>query len=252
MLDANGITAENRFVILETPLIDGMLPSDAYQPVRDWLTETATRTDRRVAVLSQTMSGVLDTFKSRVPAMAAHVEAQVVLRAELRRTAEASYERAFAEANADLKNGTLLTGEVLARWQDCVVGDGVLQQHAPSGIAAPATVHVLGGAVRDGHDERFDRRTQRRVERRVVRRAPARALALHGGLRGLAAAARPQVAADHAVLPARQHLAGEQSAVLQAGVRFAEGPLVGGLRGPPQLRAQHDLRHHVGGHGRDP
>ena len=122
MLDANGIAAENRFVILETPLIDGMLPPDAYQPVRDWLTETATRSDRRVAVLSQTMSGVLDTFKSRVPAMAAHVEAQVVLRAELRRTAEASYERAFAEANAGLKNGTLLTGEVLARWQDCVVG----------------------------------------------------------------------------------------------------------------------------------
>ncbi len=122
MLDANGIAAENRFVILETPLVDGMLPTDAYQPVRDWLADTATRSDRRVAVLSQTMSGVLDTFKSRVPAMAAHVEAQVVLRAELRRTAEASYERAFAEANAGMKNGTLLTGEVLARWQDCVVG----------------------------------------------------------------------------------------------------------------------------------
>ena len=122
MLDANGIAAENRFVILETPLIDGMLPHDAYQPIRDWLADTATRSDRRVAVLSQTMSGVLDTFKSRVPAMAAHVEAQVVLRGELRRTAEASYEQAFAEANTGMKNGTLLTGEVLARWQDCVVG----------------------------------------------------------------------------------------------------------------------------------
>jgi energy-coupling factor transporter ATP-binding protein EcfA2 len=121
MLDANGIAAENRFVILETPLVDGMLPPDAYQPVRDWLADTATRSDRRVAVLSQTMSGVLDTFKSRVPAMAAHVEAQVVLSAELRRTAEAAYERAFAEASAGMKNGTLLTGEVLARWQDCVV-----------------------------------------------------------------------------------------------------------------------------------
>ncbi len=53
MLDANGIAAENRFVILETPLIDGMLPSDAYQPVRDWLADTAARSDRRVAVLSQ-------------------------------------------------------------------------------------------------------------------------------------------------------------------------------------------------------
>ncbi len=57
MLDANGIAAENRFVILETPLIDGMLPHDAYQPIRDWLADTAARSDRRVAVLSQTMFG---------------------------------------------------------------------------------------------------------------------------------------------------------------------------------------------------
>ena len=122
MLDANGIAAENRFVILETPLIEGILPPDAYQPVRDWLTDTATRSDRRVAVLSQTMSGVLDTFKARIPAIAGHVEAQVVLAGELRGTAEAAYERAFAELNAGLRDGTLLTGEVLARWQDCVAG----------------------------------------------------------------------------------------------------------------------------------
>ena len=137
MLNANGIAAENRFVILETPLVDGMLPTDAYQPVRDWLADTAARTDRRVAVLSQTMSGVLDTFKSRVPAMAAHVEAQVVLRAELRRTAETSYELAFAEADVGLKNGTLLTGEVLARWQDCVVG-GDLRPRRGGKPAKPA------------------------------------------------------------------------------------------------------------------
>src|SRR6266566_6257072 len=122
MLDANGIAAADRFVIQETPLIDGMLPPDAYQPVRDWLAYTAVRSDRRVAVLSQTMSGVLDTFKSRVPAVAAHVEAQVVLRAQLRRAAEAAYENAFTETSAGLKDGTLLRGEVLARWEDCVVG----------------------------------------------------------------------------------------------------------------------------------
>ncbi len=122
MLDANGIAAENRFVIMETPLIDGMLPPDAYQPVRDWLAEVAARSDRRVAVLSQTMSGVLDTFKTRVPAMAAHVEEQVIFSGQLRQTAEAAFERAYTEVNAGLKNGTLLTGEVVARWQDCVVG----------------------------------------------------------------------------------------------------------------------------------
>jgi len=122
MLDANGIGAADRFVIPEIPLIDGMLPPDAYQSVRDWLADTAARADRRVAVLSQTMSGVLDTFQTRVPAIAAHVEAQVVLRGELRRAAETAYENAFAEASTGMKDGTLLRGEVLARWEDCVVG----------------------------------------------------------------------------------------------------------------------------------
>ena len=68
------------------------------------------------------MSGVLDTFKTRVPAIAAHVEAQVVLAAELRGTAETAYAGAFAQAEAGLRDGALLTGEVLARWQDCLTG----------------------------------------------------------------------------------------------------------------------------------
>jgi energy-coupling factor transporter ATP-binding protein EcfA2 len=160
MLDANGIAAADRFVIQETPLIDGMLPSDAYQPVRDWLADTAARSDRRVAVLSRTMSGVLDTFKSRVPAIAAHVEAQVVLRAQLRRAAETAYENAFAEASAGLKDGTLLRGEVLARWEDCMVG-GELRPRRGGAKAAK-------GAARKG---------------KRARRGPSRSAALNAALR---------------------------------------------------------------------
>ena len=160
MLDANGIAAADRFVIQETPLIDGMLPTDAYQPVRDWLADTAARSDRRVAVLSRTMSGVLDTFKSRVPAIAAHVEAQVVLRAQLRRAAEEAYENAFAEASGGLKDGTLLRGEVLARWEDCIVG-GELRPRRGGAKAAK-------GVARKG---------------KRARRGPSRSAALNAALR---------------------------------------------------------------------
>jgi len=160
MLDANGIAAADRFVIQETPLINGMLPADAYQPVRDWLADTAARSDRRVAVLSRTMSGVLDTFKSRVPAIAAHVEAQVVLRGQLRRVAETAYQNAFAEASAGLKDGTLLRGEVLARWEDCMVG-GELRPRRGGAKAAK-------GAARKG---------------KRARRGPSRSAALNAALR---------------------------------------------------------------------
>jgi hypothetical protein len=118
MLDANGIQAENRFVIPETGLVDGYLPDDIFQPVRDWLEDTAKRADRRVAVLSQTMSGMLDTFKTRVPRLAAHVDAQVVLRTRLRRELETAYSTALGEFDEGTRGGRLLAGEVLARWQD--------------------------------------------------------------------------------------------------------------------------------------
>ena len=118
MLDANGIRAEHRFVIPETGVVNGFLPDDIFQPIRDWLNETAQHADRRVAVLSQTMSGMLDTFKTRVPRLAAHVDAQVALGTRLRREAETGYAAALAEFDRATADGRLLAGEVLARWQD--------------------------------------------------------------------------------------------------------------------------------------
>jgi hypothetical protein len=143
MLNANGITANNRFVIPETGIVDGMLPADVLKPIRDWLTETAQRSDRRVAVLSQTMAGVLDTFKTRVPRLAAHVDAQVVLRGRLRRDAEAAYMAALHEFDAGTRGARLLRGEVLARWQD----------YAASGD--------LGAALRGKRPARKGRRARR-------------------------------------------------------------------------------------------
>ncbi|MBV9383808.1 MAG: 50S ribosome-binding GTPase [Streptosporangiaceae bacterium] len=121
MLDANGISATDRFVIQETGIVDGMLPTEVFEPIRDWLADTAQRTDRRVAVLTQTMSGVLDTFKIRVPKLAAHVDAQVALRAKLRRDAEDAYRRALADFDGGTRKGSLLSGEITARWQDYAV-----------------------------------------------------------------------------------------------------------------------------------
>jgi energy-coupling factor transporter ATP-binding protein EcfA2 len=121
MLDANGIQADNRFVIPETGLVDGVLPDDIFQPIRDWLNDAAQSADRRVAVLSQTMAGMLDTFQTRVPRLAAHVDAQVVLRTRLRKEAEIAYATALAAFGEGTRDGRLLVGEVLARWQDYAV-----------------------------------------------------------------------------------------------------------------------------------
>ena len=134
MLDANGISAPDRFVIPETRLAGGMLPLEAFGPVRAWLTDIARRDERRVAVLTRTMSGVLDTFRARVPALGAQAEVQLAVRARLRRQAEEPYRDALAEVARVTRDGSLLRGEVQARWQDFVV-TGDLMRTLRSGKA---------------------------------------------------------------------------------------------------------------------
>ena len=118
MLQANGLIDVPRFMIAETIVTDAMLPVEIAKPVREWLEDTAKRDDRRVAVLTQTMSGVLDTFRARVPVLAAQVETQLALRSELRAAVDAAYAAGLADLDEVTRNGSLLSGEILARWRD--------------------------------------------------------------------------------------------------------------------------------------
>jgi hypothetical protein len=118
MLEANGLRDNQRFVIPETVLSDGKLPPEICAPVREWLAETAEQPDRRVAVLTRTMSGVLDTFRARVPTLASRVEDQVTMRSGLSRAVAGAYQAGLDEIDRRLQDGSLMSGEVLARWQD--------------------------------------------------------------------------------------------------------------------------------------
>jgi len=118
MLDANGLGDVRRFVIPETVVTDAQLPPEVAAPVRTWLEETSRRDDRRIAILTQTMSGVLDSFEVKVPALAAQAQTQIALSTELRSAADAAYAAAIAEHDEAIRSGSLLSGEVVARWQD--------------------------------------------------------------------------------------------------------------------------------------
>ncbi len=118
MLAANGLGEVQRFVIPETTVTDARLPAAVSEPIRAWLQDTALRDERKVAILTQTMSGVLDTFAERIPALAAQADMQLVLRRELSTAAEAAYAAGLAELDEAIRSGSLLRGEVLARWQD--------------------------------------------------------------------------------------------------------------------------------------
>jgi len=121
MLDANAIDSADRFVIPETRVSGGMLPPEAFEQIRVFLTDTSRREERRVAVLTQTMAGVMDTFRTRVPALAAAAEGQLAVRTRLRNQAEGPYRAALGTVEKAFRDGELLRGEVQARWQDLVV-----------------------------------------------------------------------------------------------------------------------------------
>jgi 50S ribosome-binding GTPase len=131
MLSANGLGTVARFVIPETVVTDAQLPAEVSAPVRAWLEETSQRDERRIAILTQTMAGVLDSFEQRVPALAQHAETQLALAAELRTAADAAYAAALAEFDEAVRNGSLLRGEVLARWQDFVGADDLVRTLEP-------------------------------------------------------------------------------------------------------------------------
>jgi energy-coupling factor transporter ATP-binding protein EcfA2 len=118
MLDANGLREVRRFIIPETVVTEAQLPAGVATPIKDYLADTARRDDRRVAVLTQTMSGVLDTFRDRVPALADHASAQLRISRHLQTAAASAYSAALAEFDQATRNGSLLHGEVMARWQD--------------------------------------------------------------------------------------------------------------------------------------
>ncbi len=174
MLEANGLSTHQRFLILETVLTDGKLPPQVSGPVRQWLAEAA-QSDRRVAVLTQTMSGVLDTFPARVPVLAAHVEAQAVACRDLITSARGAYLAALAGVDESMTDGSLLRGEVLARWQDFAgTGDllhalqtrrGGRQRHH----RAPARAEALRSALRTAVESLITSAAARAAEDSVAR-----------------------------------------------------------------------------------
>ncbi|WP_233508359.1 GTPase [Spongiactinospora gelatinilytica] len=118
MLTEYGLGEADRFVISECAVEDGRLPEAEIAELRMWLTGLSVDEERREQAVRAMLGTVLDSFRTRVPALARHVEAQVAFRAGLRADVDDAYSGALAEIDEVTRNGALMRGEVLARWQD--------------------------------------------------------------------------------------------------------------------------------------
>ncbi|QZY30904.1 dynamin family protein [Nocardioides coralli] len=126
MLASRGLKDSPLFTVHEEAVSDeGLLPAGAVAEVREWLDALAADAEARSLVVRQTLDGAVRTLTRRTHALADAADEQVAAERRLRDDAEAAYADAVERVQEATADGTLLRGEVLARWQE-FVGTGEL------------------------------------------------------------------------------------------------------------------------------
>jgi hypothetical protein len=125
MLRERGLASAPLFTIAESAVTGGLLAADVVAPVRAWLTALAKDSAARQVVVRRTLGGALDAVRPRTATLVDAVAAQDEARSTLALAASESYTRAARRVREGLADGSLLRGEVLARWQE-FVGTGEL------------------------------------------------------------------------------------------------------------------------------
>jgi hypothetical protein len=163
----------NLLVVPEVALEDGLLPRAALAPVRRWLDGLAADAQARGDLIRRTLSGALASLPARAGAIERGAAEQLAAAAELRSETDMAYAAARREVEDALRNGSLLRGEVLARWHDVVgTGDAMRALQSRIGSARDRLKSIVTG--RPGADEELRVAVEHRVEA-VVRAAGERA-----------------------------------------------------------------------------
>ncbi|KAB8191438.1 ABC transporter [Nonomuraea phyllanthi] len=135
LLAENGLDGTRLFTVPEAALPSerARLPEESVRPISRWLTGLAADAAERSRVVRQTLSGALDSLATRVPALAQAVERQQGAFDGLRSVVAGAYAGGLADFDAGMRDGSLLRGEVLARWQD-FIGTGDLMRSLESRV----------------------------------------------------------------------------------------------------------------------
>ncbi len=121
MMSERGLADSPLFAVPETAVdADGLLPDAAVAPIRGWLSALASDRSRRAAVVQQTLDGAVGALVDRTPALALAADEQAEALEQLRAEVDRSYAEAVRTVGVQTEDGTLLRGEVLARWHDFV------------------------------------------------------------------------------------------------------------------------------------
>ena len=123
MLAAGELGSAPLFVIAEQALRGGRMQDRTIAHIRSWLTGLTADAEQRAAVVRYTLDGALRSLPPRTYALAEAADDQAAVRSQLESCVSSAHDGALARVELAIRDGALLRGEVLARWQD-VVGTG--------------------------------------------------------------------------------------------------------------------------------
>ena len=180
MLADEGLGAAPLFVLEEQVLADGRLPTAAIAPLRAWLDDLAADREARADLVRQSLTGAVADVSSRTEEVASVVEQQQAAADELAGVATDAFAEAHEQLAGDVRDGTVMRGEVLARWQD-LVGTGELLRELQSRIGRlrdritasvtgrPRNVEKFQGAVESGVETLLRERVAEATDEVVLR-----------------------------------------------------------------------------------
>ena len=121
MLAARNLAAAPLFVLPETTLDgQGLIAEDVIGPLHDWFGQLAADATARSTVVRQTLDGALAALGPAAAGLADAADEQAVAARALDERVTIAYRNARQTVVEGLRDGRLLRGEVLARWQEFV------------------------------------------------------------------------------------------------------------------------------------
>ncbi|MDQ2757357.1 MAG: GTPase domain-containing protein [Actinomycetota bacterium] len=135
MLAEQGLTDTPVFTVAEGGLDDeGRLPREQVGRLRTWLIALASDQHARSEVVRATLTGALDSLDARVQVLVAATEIQQEATRRLRGAGDSAFDQGLRAVVEGMSDGTLLRGEVLARWQE-YVGTGEFFKQVESTVS---------------------------------------------------------------------------------------------------------------------
>lgn len=126
LLDRGGLDEARLFLVAEAALDEhGMLPAQDVASIRAFFGDLAADAAGRGAIARRTLAGAVTALATTTRDIAGHVDEQDAAIARLAGDVDVAFADARERIDTVLGDGSLLRGEVLARWQD-VVGTGDL------------------------------------------------------------------------------------------------------------------------------